>query len=1817
MTYQYTPRTRLGIHQATSPSPLRQTSTASTSSTASNLSNRYPPSRSSTLSSNASATDTYTLPTRHRRGLSEGTVLKQPRTDDYFVSKESESVSFLDARKSLRPLPKPTQSSSVVDRPVQAPKSPVKSPPTTPVKSPPSPVKSPPASPVQRLTRSPSHGRSQSVESIRYTLYDGSVSPPAKPRPLSMALSRSDSIRAPTHDRSKDQKHISTHLERPDLHSFGKSSTGHLRTLSRFAESASEEDFTIKSPDQEVVGLHGRRRLQRTDSSGGKKFASQWASRNWMDQQRQFLQAYEYLCHIGEAKEWIEDIIHKEIPPIVQLEEALRDGVTLAEIVESITGRPIRIFRHPKLQYRHSDNIAAFFRFLADVELPELFRFELVDLYEKKNIPKVIYCIHALSWLLFRKGIVDFRIGNLVGQLQFEDHELEAMQKGLDKAGVSMPNFSGMQANFAVEPEPEPEPVESEEDRIDRELSENEPIILDLQAQIRGAACRLQLGNLMQQLWDNEHLIVDLQSRIRGDWARQIVQYRLEMKRFAVRLQSLARGFLTRSRLQGKEEYWRDREWEVVKMQSLFRGRKARAAVQHIKTRIQRQENGIRQFQAAIRGALKRLEVGDRYQQTREAEAGVQHVQAMIRGALVRQQINQQYTEAKDCESGIVQLQAAARAMLLRKSHRADIENLRQHESLITMLQAAARGNMKRKQNAETQDKLVSGDVHWFDFQSKIRGDALRKSLAQLQLELGAVNWSDFQSKIRANSLRNSLSYLHLELEVETPQVIDFQSKIRGNCLRNSLTQQQLELETESSQVVDIQSKIRGNSLRNSLTHLRLELEVESPQIIDLQAVARGGQARKDFTATLRELKEQEDSTISLQSYMRGFLSRQRHFSDLQALQAQTPAIVDLQSSARGFAQRQKTFDILCRLTAQEEEIVSLQSMARAMLLRMSIGYQLAQVEEHEDAIAELQTLARGMMIRKHFREKKKYYKENMEKVIKIQSFIRGRQQGEAYKSLTSGKNPPVSTIKNFVHLLNDSDLDFDEEIEFERLRKTVVQHVRQNELAEQYIDQLDIKIALLVKNKITLDEVVKHQKHFGGHVSTLLSSKDISSKDPFDLKALNKNSRRKLEHYQEFFFILQTQPQYMARLFKRIREQALAEKDTKRIEQLTMSLFGLAQKRREEYYLLKLMSRSLKEEIDGCSSLQEYLRGNFFWGKLFNSYVRSPRDRKFLKELFGQLIKENIIENESLDLESDPMQIYRSAINNEELRTGQRSHRNPNIPREEAIKDPETRETFIHHLQDLRDIADQFFAIFEDVLYKMPYGVRFIAQQMFEELHAKFPYEAQEQLLQITGHWVWKAYLQPALLQPQHWGVVDRGLSPLMNRNLGEVAKVLGQVAASRLFGGDNVYLQPLNSYVTEAIDRLQDIWSNLINVRDAEAQFDIDEFNDLYARTKPTLYIKLADIFAIHNLIVNDLTSLCPSQDDVLREVVRELGSAKNNESELLHVSSSEITLTLNPKFHEKEDPEAAVKALFTETKRYVLYIIRVQTGKDLLEIMIRPITTEDEDRWDALVHEELASQSRTHPNKLRSSAASTYTTDMTSTSLLDMDYPSLKRQALENILTLERAGRLNRHNHYQDILNAIAVDIRTKHRRRVQRAKELEGVRATLAALDEKAVYLDQQLKSYNDYIEQAMITLQNKRGKRRFLLPFTRQYNHVKELQRAGRAYKFGSFKYSARNLAEKGILISWQGFPESKWDKLDITISSNTVGVFEIQASQGSMMIPGAFTEIPLDGLLQAQFENSMFLNLWGEKRDGSGQGCARVNVNLFLHLIFKKFYRDE
>lgn len=52
--------------------------------------------------------------------------------------------------------------------------------------------------------------------------------------------------------------------------------------------------------------------------------------------------------------------------------------------------------------------------------------------------------------------------------------------------------------------------------------------------------------------------------------------------------------------------------------------------------------------------------------------------------------------------------------------------------------------------------------------------------------------------------------------------------------------------------------------------------------------------------------------------------------------------------------------------------------------------------------------------------------------------------------------------------------------------------------------------------------------------------------------------------------------------------------------------------------------------------------------------------------------------------------------------------------------------------------------------------------------------------------------------------------------------------------------------------------------------------------------------------------------------------------------------------------QDPEASEKALWVQAKRGVLAILRVQPAQDLLESLMRPVSEEDELRWETIVAE-----------------------------------------------------------------------------------------------------------------------------------------------------------------------------------------------------------------------------------------------------------------------
>ncbi len=118
-----------------------------------------------------------------------------------------------------------------------------------------------------------------------------------------------------------------------------------------------------------------------------------------------------------------------------------------------------------------------------------------------------------------------------------------------------------------------------------------------------------------------------------------------------------------------------------------------------------------------------------------------------------------------------------------------------------------------------------------------------------------------------------------------------------------------------------------------------------------------------------------------------------------------------------------------------------------------------------------------------------------------------------------------MAVVRKFVHLLDHSDQDFQEELDLMRLREEVITNIRSNQQLENDLNLMDIKIGLLVKNKITLQEVVSHSKKLTKKNKGELSNLMMMNKQKGGLKALSKEKRKKLEAYQFLFYLLQVNP--------------------------------------------------------------------------------------------------------------------------------------------------------------------------------------------------------------------------------------------------------------------------------------------------------------------------------------------------------------------------------------------------------------------------------------------------------------------------------------------------------------------------------------------------------------------------------------------------------------------------------------------------------------------------------------------------------------------
>uniref|UniRef100_A0A672H305 IQ motif containing GTPase activating protein 2 n=1 Tax=Salarias fasciatus TaxID=181472 RepID=A0A672H305_SALFA len=911
---------------------------------------------------------------------------------------------------------------------------------------------------------------------------------------------------------------------------------------------------------------------------------------------------------------------------------------------------------------------------------------------------------------------------------------------------------------------------------------------------------------------------------------------------------------------------------------------------------------------------------------------------------------------------------------------------------------------------------------------------------------------------------------------------------------------------------------------------------------------------------------------------------------------------------------------------ANESLVTQLQARIRGYLVRKKLAQRMEYLRQQEPHVVRLQACWKGYKQRKMYKERMDLLQQNVKsivkvmslllpaqyllpyvcvqekEIVKIQAFLKANKARDDYRTLTGAKDPPLSVVRKFVHLLEQSPLDLQEEQEVTRLREEVVTKIRSNQQMEKDLNLMDIKIGLLVKNRITLQDVVLHNKKMTK--MNKASKDDRSAADKLGIKGLSKGKRRKLEAYQHLFYLLQTNPSYLAKLIFQMPQN----KSTKFMDTVIFTLYNYASNQREEYLLLKLFKTALEEEINSkVDQIQDIVTGNPTVIKMVVSFNRGARGHNTLRQLLAPVVKE-IIEDKNLGINTNPVDVYKAWVNQLETATGEASKLPYEVTPEQAMSHEEVRSRLQGSSLALRTATDKVLNSIVSSLDNIPYGMRYISKVLKNSLHEKFPDASEDELMKIVGNLLYYRYMNPAIVAPDGFDIIDMSAGGQLHqdqrRNLGSVAKMLQHAAANKLFEGENAHMTPLNNYISQTYEKFRLFFQSACDVPEPEEKFNVDEYSDMVTLSKPIIYISIEEIINTHSLLLEHLEAISPDKNDLLHELLQDLGdvpdveallgegaadpSDPNRESALSQLGKTEISLTLTSKFELLDGDDKDLKTLITKTKKLIVDVIRIQHGETLTEILETPATNQQELEHTKIAERRAVQDAQT-PEGLKSSAAV----------LEDSQLPleQKKRKILRNLRSLEQAGLVAASSRYQELINEISKDIRYQRRYRQRRKAELVKLQQTLTALNSKTDFFQDQMNYYDTYIKTCLDNLNRKNSRRSIKLD-------SKGGEKGSKKGKPQSLKYTAARLHEKGVILEIEGLQTNQFKNVMFDISpSEEVGDFEVKAK--FMGVEMEKVQLHFQDLLQLQYEGVAVMKMFDK---------AKVNVNLLIFLLNKKFY---
>jgi len=914
------------------------------------------------------------------------------------------------------------------------------------------------------------------------------------------------------------------------------------------------------------------------------------------------------------------------------------------------------------------------------------------------------------------------------------------------------------------------------------------------------------------------------------------------------------------------------------------------------------------------------------------------------------------------------------------------------------------------------------------------------------------------------------------------------------------------------------------------------------------------------------------------------------------------------------------------------KSLVAFQARARGTLTRSKIFSMLDWYYKREGDIIKVQALWRGRRDRRRLSEivtmkvkekRRSLHEKNAidlaryeKQVITIQRAWRKKKARQQWAEMLRSGMANLDVVVRHLHLLDIRDQDFREELDLQSARGDLSKLIRQNEQLEQELDQMDVRIGLLVQNRISVQDCLL-EKGKGG--ATLRRDRNNSTSNYSDvgthrgLKALRKESHDKLLAYQHLFYLLQTDPSYLARLMFAMPQC----KTNKFLESVILTLYNFGGNAREEFLLLQLFKTALVEEVNTrVEKINDVVTGNPLVIKLVISYNRSGRGGCGLKELLGPLVKQ-VLEDTKLKINTNPVEVYKGWINQIESETGEAAGYPYDVSQETALGYEEVQKRLAKSIKDLKRMVTLFLATIINGLDKFPYGILYMAKVLFAVMKEKFPEALDKDLLKVVGNLVYYRYVNPTIVAPERFDMVDKKVDQNLNndqrRNLGSIAKILQFAASKKGFGEESEHLMILNPFIIECHEKFKTFFLRCCSVPDPEVQFNIDQYTEAVLIAKPSIYISLSELCDTHQLLLDHTDSVAPLASDPLHPLLASLGppslcsllgAADNNtNSSLASLGKTEVCLTLAPataSMYRTVGTSSSndMDKLWLKTKHLLLAILPAvhteETGRTLIgALKSRTSPYQEQTYCDILEKRDIAGDQAIKTDKL----------DLTNVFCDEegrLPLEDAKRLVLKNLRILEVGKRTSSKDGCQSVINDLARDILNQRDHRIRRRVDLTKASEVKAGLVTKQTYMVAQLEQYRQYITHCLSNL-NKAGNNKRVHFATHQHENT---QKGKKVRSKAAVKYAATKLYDKGVLQTIEGLPNAQLKNVQfVFVPLEQEGLFEVSAR--FMGVDMERVVIDIQELLKLQYEGQAVLNMFGK---------AKVNVNLLLHFLNAKFY---